>query len=51
VLERQPVKPQRNRHAAHEGGVELADQDHGGRAGCAARTGESTACQIATTVA
>jgi len=28
VLERQTIKPQRNRHAANKGGVVLADQDH-----------------------
>jgi hypothetical protein len=29
MLERQIIEPQRNSHAADEGGVELADQDHG----------------------
>src|SRR5258708_26272795 len=28
VLEWQTIKPQRDRHAAHEGGIILADQDH-----------------------
>jgi hypothetical protein len=31
VLERQAVKPERNRDAADEGGVVLADQEHGVR--------------------
>jgi hypothetical protein len=30
VLERQLIKPQRNRDTADERGVVLADQDHGG---------------------
>jgi hypothetical protein len=29
VLERQAIQPQRNRGAADEGGVVLADQEHG----------------------